>query len=382
MSGSIRRRGAHSWELKIELDRDHTGQRRRRFVSFRGTRKAAATELARLISQEAVGEGIDPTRETLAEFAVRWDRDWLSLNVSPKSLERYQQIIRLYVLPHIGGIRMQKLRAAHLVELYARLSRGGGHEGQPLAPASVGYVHRVLHRMLGHAHAWDIVATNVAGLVSPPSVPETEINILNEAQIGAVLRHLEGRSLRPIVALLLGTGCRRGEALALRWKDLDLDQGSVRIERSIEETKGNLRVKEPKTRHGRRNVSIPPWLVAELRAHRARQQERRLALGQGGATPNDLVFPRWDGSIRSPHGVSQKFAQAMTALGIDCTLHGLRHTAVSLLIAGGADILQISRRIGHANAATTLRIYAHALKNTDTRAAEIMEAAFRRVGTE
>ena len=115
MSGSIRRRGAHSWELKIELDRDHAGQRRRRFMSFKGTKKAAEIELARLIAQEAAGEGIDPTKETLAEFAARWDRDWLALNVSPKSLERYRQILRLYVFPHIGGIRMQKLRAAHLV---------------------------------------------------------------------------------------------------------------------------------------------------------------------------------------------------------------------------------------------------------------------------
>ena len=235
--------------------------------------------------------------------------------------------------------------------------------------------------MLGHAHAWDIVATNVAGLVSPPSPPEAEISILSEDQIGAVLRHLEGRTLRPIVSFLLGTGARRGEALGLCWKDLDLEQGIVRIERSVEETKTGLRLKEPKTLHGRRNVSISPWLVAELKAHRMRQQERRLALGQGRAAPNDLVFARWDGSMRSPHGVSQKFSQAMMALGIACSLHGLRHTAVSLLLAGGADILQISRRIGHANAATTLRIYAHALKNNDTKAAEIMEAAFRRVRT-
>jgi integrase len=92
MGGSIRRRGKASFELKIELDRDHTGRRRRRFVSFKGTKKAAEIELARLIAEEAAGEGIDPTKETLAEFAARWDRDWLSLNVSPKSLERYRQM--------------------------------------------------------------------------------------------------------------------------------------------------------------------------------------------------------------------------------------------------------------------------------------------------
>ena len=182
--------------------------------------------------------------------------------------------------------------------------------------------------------------------------------------------------------VVVGTGARRGEALALRWKDVDLDKGVVRIERAIEQTKSGLRVKAPKTRHGRRNVSISPWLAAELRAHRTRQQEHRLALGQGRSTPDDLVFARWDGKLRSPHWLSQKFAQAMATLGIDCTLHGLRHTHVSQLIAAGLDVVTVSRRIGHASAAITLDVYAHMLKNTDTRAAEIMEATFARVRTE
>lgn len=227
-----------------------------------------------------------------------------------------------------------------------------------------------------------MVATNVAAPVSPPKTLEDEVSILTEEQIGTVLRQLDGQSLRPIVSVLLGTGARRGEALALRWKDVDLDTGVVRIERSVEQTKAGLRIKSPKTRHGKRNVSISPWLTAELKAHRVRQQKRRLSLGLGRATGDDLVFARWDGSMRVPHGVSQKFTQAMKALGIDCNLHGLRHTHVSPLIAAGLDVLTISRRIGHASPAITLSRYGHMFKNTDTRAAEIMEAAFARMRTD
>src|SRR5262249_15013095 len=155
-----------------------------------------------------------------------------------------------------------------------------------------------------------------------PPVGDTEITILTQEQIGATLRHLEGRTLRPIVSFLLGTGARRGEALALRWKDVDFDKALVRIERSVEQTKAGLRFKSPKTKDGRRNVSISPWLVAELKAHRARQQERRLKLGLGRAADDSLVFALWDGSTRSPHWLTQKFALAMAALEIDCTLHG------------------------------------------------------------
>ncbi len=104
-----------------------------------------------------------------------------------------------------------------------------------------------------------------------------------------------------------------------------------------------------------------------------------------GRAPSDaLVFARWDGRMRAPHWLSQKFAQAMAALGIECKLHGLRHTHVSQLIAAGLDVLTISRRIGHASPAITLNVYGHLFGNTDARAAEIMEIAFTktRLGTE
>jgi integrase len=383
MKGHIRRRGERSWELKFDAYRDPvTGRRETRYHSFKGTKREAQAELVRLSAEVVAGAYIDAVPETVGEFLERWDRDWLSLNVSPKSLERYRQILRLYVCPHIGPIKLQKLRAVHLSELYAKLLRSGGQDGRALAPASVGYVHRILHRMLGHATTWGLITTNVAALVSPPPAPKDEITILAEEQIGALLRHLNGRTLRPIISFMLGTGARRGETLALRWKDVDLDNATVRIEQSVEQTKSGLRIKAPKTKHGRRNVSISPWLVAELRAHRLRQQERRLALGLGKASGDSLVFARWDGELRAPHWLTQKFAQAAADLKLDCTLHGLRHTHVSQLIAAGLDVLTVSRRIGHASPAITLDVYGHLFKNTDTRAAEIMEAAFAKVGTE
>jgi integrase len=379
--GHIRRRGRESWELKFEVGANGTDLRQIRYTSFKGTKRAAEVELARLIAQHAAGESIDPSRMTVADFLARWDNDWASLNVSPKTLERYRQIVRLYIVPRIGGLKIQKLRPVHLTKLYADLFREGGQDGGPLSAGSVSYVHRVLHRALGHAVTWGLVGQNVATVVEPPPAStDAEISILNEDQIRALLAHLEGRTLKPIVSFLLGTGARRGEALALRWGDIDLDKAIVRIERSVEQTKVGLRIKAPKTKHGRRKVTIPPWLVTELRTHRARQQEQRLSLGLGRAAPDDsYVFARWDGALRAPHWLSQKFAQATKALKIDCSLHGLRHTHVSQLIAAGLDVLTISRRIGHASPTVTLGVYGHMFANTDARAAEIMEAAFAKI---
>jgi Phage integrase, N-terminal SAM-like domain len=111
MTGHIRRRGARSFELKFDLGTDPvTGKRRIRYASFKGTKRDAEIELARLIAQNAAGQGVDPSKATLAQFIERWDRDWASVNVGRKTLERYRQICELYVVPHIGSIRVQKLR--------------------------------------------------------------------------------------------------------------------------------------------------------------------------------------------------------------------------------------------------------------------------------
>ena len=356
-----------------------TGARKIRYASFKGTKRAAEIELARLISEHASGESIDPSKTTVAEFLARWDA-WAAAHVSGKTLERHRMAVRLHIVPHIGAMPVQKLRPVHLVELYQNLLKpGAAQNGRALSPRSVSYAHRLLHRALGHAMAWGIIKQNVATVVSPPRAPDPEINTLNEPQIAAILNHLNGKTLRPIVSFLLGTGCRRGEVLALHWADLDLEKGVVRIERAVEQTKSGLKIKSPKTKAGKRSVTLSPWLVAELRAHHARQQELRLKLGMGRAPANSFVFARWDGKLRAPHWLSQKFAEAMATLKIDVKLHGLRHTHVSQLIAAGVDILTISRRIGHASPSVTLDVYGHLVSNTDARAAEVTQNLFTKI---
>ena len=137
MTGHVRRRGKNSFELKFDVGADpQTGKRRVRYASFKGTKKAAELELNKLIAANAAGEGVDPNRATIAEFIDRWDRDWAASNVSTKTLERYRQLLTLYVKPNIGTVRVQKLRPVHLNELYGKLLRSGGKDGRPSPPAA------------------------------------------------------------------------------------------------------------------------------------------------------------------------------------------------------------------------------------------------------
>ena len=180
--------------------------------------------------------------------------------------------------------------------------------------------------------------------------------------------------------LALGTGMRRGELLALRWQDVDLDSGSLRVERSLEETGKGLRFKPPKSVRGRRTISLAPAVISELRTHWRAQQEQRLALGLGKSPADALVFTKCDSAPFSPDRLSGDFARATTAAGLPhVTLHTLRHTHASQLIAAGVDILTISRRLGHHSAALTLTVYGHLLRSED-RAADITQAMFAAAG--
>jgi integrase len=378
MSGHIRRRGARSWELKYDVSADAlTGRRKTVYRSFKGTKRDAQLELARLITGAAAGDHMDPSKLTIAEFLDRWHADWVASNVTAKTAETYSGHL-LHVRRRLGALPLQKLRPAALVELYATLLREAG-----LAPRTVGHVHRILHRALGHAVQWGLIRDNVAEVVDPPRVPSTEIEILSADEVYAVLTKLRGRSIYPIAALALATGLRRGELLALRWKDLDFDRGVLRVEQALEQTKRNgIAFKSPKTKHGRRAISLPPSAVSELRAHWKAQQEQRLALGTGKSSPEDLIFATWDGAVRSPNALTKEWSVAVRALGLSATFHSLRHTHASHLIASGLDVVTISRRLGHGSPAITLAVYAHLFPSTDARAAEIMEASFQKARTE
>jgi integrase len=360
--GNITRRGKSSWRFKFEVS---ANPRITKYHTLRGTKKQAQEQAAKIIAQYATGQYVDQDTQSLAAFAERWLRDWAASNVSNKTFERYEALIKIHVIPGIGSIPIQRLRAADLQRLYG---------GLKVADRTRLHIHRVVHRMLRHSTQWNVTHQNVAALVDAPSVKSTEIEILTAPEIVRVLEALKGRSLYPIVVTALGTGMRRGELLALRWKDVDLDGAKLRVEQSLEQTKrGGLVFKSPKTKHGRRTVTLPTSTVVVLRAHWKATLERRLVLRQGKISDDALVFATWDGNTRSPNALTKEWRRAVHAAKLKATFHSLRHTHASSLIAAGIDVLSISRRLGHGSPAITLGVYGHLFKPDDRAAAAIDE---------
>jgi integrase len=371
MKGHIRERSPGHWAIVIDVRDPETGVRKRRWHSFAGTKRQAQVEAARLIAEAQGGGTVDPSRITINQYLDRFERDWVALHVSAASAQRYATSLS-FVRRHLGDRRLQALRPADLAGLYATLVRAG------LAPRSVVHAHVVLHRALRQAKLWGLLRDNPAELAKPPAVGDEEIAILQPDKARALLDRLHGQPLYLLASLGLATGLRRSEMLALRWQDVDLDAGRLTVERALEQTTAHgIRVKGPKTRKGRRTISLPAHTVAELQTHWRAQQEQRLALGMGRAPPDSPVLATFDGKLQSPDAVTIAWRRAMAAIGMSgITLHSLRHTHASMLIASGMDILTISRRLGHASPTITLGTYGHIIHGADDQAAKIMDQAF------
>jgi integrase len=376
VKGNITRRGKSSWRLKFDVGYDADGKRKIRYETINGKRQKAEQALTDALKAFNDGMSVEPSKITVAEHM----RDWLdAAEVTPKTRERYRQLSEQQIIPHLGTRLLQKLRPAHIQEWHSVLLQRGGKDGAPLSARTVGHAHRVLHAALARAAVAETVARNVASTIKPPKVETAEVEILSSDQMADVLAKLDGHSLYPIVAVALGTGMRRGELLGAQWGDVDLDACTIKVERSVEETKGGLRVKPPKTKNGRRTISLPASTIQALRAHRRAQRELRVALGLGRETTDTPVFSTPEGSLRSPDNLSRDWRRTVRSRGLPQVMfHALRHSHASALIAAGLDVVTVSRRLGHGSPSVTLTVYAHLFQKTDTRAADAIEMAMRK----
>ncbi len=378
MRGNITKRGKASWRLKFDLGPNPaTGERRVEYVTVRGTKKDAEKELNKRLSQLDGGTYVTRSGETVAEHV----RAWLAgkLDLAETTRERFTRLIEQQIVPHLGAVQLQQLRPAQVTAWHTTLRTTGGKDGRPLAPATVRQAHRVLHLALADALEDEKISRNVASGRKLPKAAAAETQILQEGQIAPVLIALAGHWLLPVALLAVGTGMRQGEVVGLQWRDVDLDGGVLRVERSLEETKAHgLKLKKPKTKAGVRTISLPSTVVSALKAHRAQQLEQRLALGLGKPGKEALVFSRHDGEPIAPSRVSGAWRDFVAAKKLPkVRFHDLRHTHASALISSGLDVVKISRRLGHASPVVTLAVYAHLFKQSDDGAADVIEAAMR-----
>lgn len=383
MRGNITKRGKSSWRLKFDLGRDpKTGRRQTQLVTVRGTRRDAEAKLTELLGAVDKDSFVAPNKLTVAELVRDRVKQWEGAgDISAKTSERYRELIENQIVPFIGGKLVQKLKTLDIETWHTTLKTKGAKDGKGgLTNRTVGHAHRLLGKALKEAARHDLVLKNVASEERAPRVDAKEMVILTNEQVLALPASLEGRRIRCRAIIALFTGVRRGELLALRWGNVDLDSNAnrvIKIREALEQTKTHgIRFKAAKTKAGRRDISLPDIVVDVLRTHRRQQLEHRLALGLGRLQDSDLVFSTLEGDPMSPRAVSSEWRDAAAAVRLKgITFHALRHTHASQLIAAGVDVVTISRRLGHASPTVTLQVYAHLFSGSDSKAADAINAA-------
>ena len=277
--GSITQRSPGSYRLRYSLGRDPSGKRKWGTATVRGTRKEAERELSRLLRSADTGEHVASERMTVGEWLVLWI-DTTRAEVSPKTHERYSDIVRCYLIPAFGGLRLQRLTPSDISRAYA------GFDRDP-SPRTRRHIHRILKSALARAVAQQVLARNPADtLTKLPKVERQPPSVLTVEQSRALLAAIAHTTTYWPVLLALATGMRRGEILALRWRNISLDTGAIRVVESLEQTrKGGLRFKPTKTERARA-VTLPGFALAELRRWQREQAEALLRIGVPGDRRN------------------------------------------------------------------------------------------------
>jgi len=382
MRGHARERSPGRWELRAYVGRDPLTGRTRyetRTVAARGRReadKALATFITALSTSGAVADG------TFGELVERW-----IATASPGWSPANQLTVRNTVAYYLGPLlplKLGRIRTADLDAFYGALRDRGGRGGRPLAVSTVRRVHSVVRAAFEQGVRWDWLATNPAARASPGPSEQAPIQPPAAAAVMALLERAERDDQAFAVFLVLAavTGARRGELLALRWPDLDLDSGTLTITRAISlGADGPVERPRPKTKSSVRQIALDEGTAGILVAHRARMSERALVCGI--TLPFDaFVFSHEiDGAVPwRPGFPSLKFRRLRHGLGLDeVRLHDLRHFVATTLLGAGVDLRTVAGRLGHSGGGrTTLAVYAHFQQAKDRGAADLLGSCWPR----
>ena len=364
MRGHLQQRGADSWRLKVFLGRSTDGKRRYLERTFRGLRREAENELARMVVEVGEGRHAPAPPMTFGELLDRW-LAMKKLSLEPSTLKSYEWVAERYLRPALGERKLASVRPIELDELYTSLHTSG------LSVRTVRICHTVVRQALEQARRWGLIARSPALDARPPRPRRREVTSPTVDQVRMLIgeARIEDPDFGAYLWLMAVTGCRRGEACALRWSDVDLERGEITIHRSIAMAGATPYEKGTKT-HQARRLALDAATVGLLREHRQRVRERVLRLGVG-LTDDSHLFADVEGRPWRPDVCTNRFCRLRDRLGLArVRLHDLRHFVATVLGDGGLPIATISNRLGHRDTATTLNIYTHAIPATDQHAAE------------
>jgi integrase len=416
--GSVRQRADGRWEARIDCGWQN-GKRVRKSI-FGRTRRAVTNKLPKALQQAQQGTPFADERETVEHYLSR-GLEYAQTRIRPRTWATYESSVRLHLVPTIGKVPLARLTPGHVDAMFHQLQQKG------TSVTRVRYARTVLRAALNRAMKWQLVTQNVAALVDPPRHRVREIQPLTPEQARTLIDSVRDHRLGAIVSVATALGLRQGEALGLRWQDVDFDGGRLSVRQALERSGGDsagrrplaierrelrkriaetrkrsperrallqqleanrkkwrelrsvIRFVEPKSARSRRTIRMPQIVASALKSHRKRQLGERMALGKAWQD-SGLVFVSPIGTPLDPRNVTREF-QAMVAAAPSIPrvrFHDLRHTAATLLLAQGVDPRTIMETLGPSQIRLTLNTYSHVLPALQADAAARLDAILTR----
>jgi integrase len=353
-----------------------TEERRRVTKAGFATRKECVAAMNKLLVAVEEHSYMTPTKASVREYLRK---EWLPAvkgTIRPSTYNSYVQHVECHIAPHIGTVKLQKLSGSQVNALYAKLAESGRKDGKSgLSPLTIHHVHSCLHKACKDAVRWGRISRNPLDAADPPRTKgdgTKEMKTWTKEELKSFLEYISDDRLYGLWYTIAFTGMRRGEAIGLRWSDVDLENARLSVRRALIPINREVVVSEPKTVKGRRVVALDPGTIEVLKTQAARQLDEQtewddLWIDSG------LVFTAENGEALDPESVSRYWRQAVKkALLPQIRLHDLRHTHATLALQAGIHPKVVSERLGHATVSITLDTYSHAIPAMQEEAAALI----------
>jgi integrase len=365
--GSITRRKDGLYMARYTVE---TAIGAKRKTLYGKTRGEVSEKLTKAMADRDEGLVFDADNLKVGEYLERWLVDSVLDTVRPTTYERYEQIVRIHVRPALGSVKLKNLTPVHVRGLYREKLEAG------LSARTAQYIHVTLHKALKQAVQDGLIPRNATEAVKAPQVRREEMRPLSGDQVKVLLEVARGDRLEALYVLAIHTGLRQGELLGLKWEDVDLESGTLRVRRTLVTAKGGPVLTAPKTKGSRRSVKLTQGAVEALRSHLKHQLQE---IDRAGSLwrENGLMFASESGEpLDRRYLTSCRYKALLKRAELPMIrFHDLRHTCATLLLSKNVNPKIVSEMLGHASIAITLDTYSHVLPNMRDQAAAAMEEA-------
>lgn len=383
-----RKDGRYGWGVTIDYDPE-TGNPKRIQGICRKEDEAQQNALAALAKYREGKEQPQGRDQTMADFLEQWLDLYVRPHREPKTVKYYEGMIKLHIKPTLGKTPLRKVTSAKFQQLLndkakpieTKNEKGEVISSKRLSAETLRGIRATLRSALTRAYKDGLVGENIASRVITPKAPRKDPEYLDQEQVAKLVKTAKGHELETLLIVALLTGLRIGEITGLRWEDIDMEARTLRVQRQLQRIDKKLTLKGLKSASSRRTLYLPPTGMEALKIHR-RDQFASLQNPKRPRNDMNLVFLNAEGRPLDPKYVDKRLKQLMEDAKVPpMSFHKLRHTAATLLLAGGVPLSVVKDQLGHSQISLTSNTYGHAVPEALRTAGEALERTLRPNGT-